>query len=151
MNTNIFNKSKRTGLLLRDTIVKTLKTKSITMKLCVLCVLILFSSCKKNQLGGKSVIQGKVIHHSKRIANATVFIKYNAKEFPGTDTTLYDDKVRADKDGNYTMKCYKGNYYLFGFGRDSAIAAPYIVIGGTPVHIRHNETLDIDVAVTEGD
>lgn len=113
--------------------------------------LALIFACKKNQLGGKSVIQGKVVHHSKKIANATIFIKFKTKEFPGADTNLYDTKVRADKDGNYSIKCYKGDYYLYGYGYDYTIDPPYIVLGGTPVHIRNNETTDIDVAVTEGD
>lgn len=106
-------------------------------------------SCKKNQLGGKATISGKVIHHSKRIGHATVFIKYNAKEFPGKDTTLYDEKIRADKDGNYVIKCYKGNYFLYGYGYDYAIPAPYTVVGGVPVRVRNHEELEIDIAITE--
>lgn len=97
------------------------------------------------------MIEGKVIHHTKRISNASIFIKFKAKEFPGTDTSLYDAKIRADKDGNFKINCYKGDYYLYGFGYDFAIDPPYIVVGGTPVHIRQNENLEIDVAVTEGD
>ena len=74
---------------------------------------LLFISCKKNELGGKSTITGKVTHHSKSIANATIFIKFNAENFPGADTTLYDDKVRCDADGIFSIKCYKGNYFLY--------------------------------------
>jgi len=104
-------------------------------------------SCKKNQLGGKSTVSGKVAHHSKAIANARVFIKFNAKEFPGDDTTAYDDKVRADGDGNYSFKCYKGDYYLYGYGYDFGISKT--VIGGVPVHIRNKEKLEVNVAVSE--
>ena len=106
-------------------------------------------SCKKNQLGGKSTVSGKVAHHSKAIAYASVFIKFNAKEFPGEDTTVYDDKVRADAEGNYSFKCYKGDYFLYGFGYDYAIAFPYHVKGGVHVHMRNNEKEVTDVAVTE--
>jgi hypothetical protein len=133
-----------------------LQTRIITKmtRIVYLCLglgcLALFS-CKKNQLGGKSVISGKVIHHAKAIPHAMVFIKFNAREFPGTDTTLYDEKVRADAAGKYTISCYKGDYYLYGFGYDYAIAPPYEVVGGVPVHIRNKEHLDVDVAVTEGD
>ena len=108
-----------------------------------------FFACKKNQLGGKSSIKGAVMHHSKPIAYATVFIKYNAKEFPGTDTTLYDAKVKADVNGNYIIKCYKGDYYLFGYGFDYALPPPYVVKGGTGVSIRNHENIEIEVAVTE--
>ncbi len=121
--------------------------KYIVLSLCFIGLI--FFSCKKNQLGGKSIIKGAVMHHSKPIANATVFIKFNAKEFPGTDTTLYDAKVRADANGNYSIKCYKGDYYLYGFGYDYAIAPPYYVKGGTKVNIRNRETVEIEVAVTE--
>jgi hypothetical protein len=98
-------------------------------------------------LGGKSVIKGTVLHHSRFIANSRVFIKFNAKEFPGTDTTKYDAKVFADAAGNYSIKCYKGDYYLFGFGFDDQLSLN--VKGGVGVHIRNNESISIDVPVTE--
>lgn len=109
----------------------------------------MFFSCKKDQLGGKSTIKGAVKHHVKLIGNATVFIKFNAKDFPGADTTVYNAKVRADANGNYSINCYKGNYYLYAIGYDQDVIAPHIVSGGTPVNIRNNETVDIDLAVTE--
>ncbi len=109
----------------------------------------MFYGCKKNQLNGNSTIKGKVVHHSKAIAYATVFIKFNTKDFPGTDTTLYDAKVKADADGNYLIKCYKGDYFLFGYGMDFAVSPPR-VIGGIPVLIRNKETVEADIAVTEG-
>lgn len=108
-------------------------------------------SCKKNQLNGSSIIKGKVVHHSKAIAGARVFIKFDAKEFPGTDTTLYDSKVVADANGNFRVACYKGDYYLFGYGHDLAIDPPYVVVGGVPVSIRKNEEVELQIAVTEGD
>lgn len=112
-----------------------------------LLVALFFFSCKKNQLGGKATISGKVAHHSKPIGNARVFIKFNAKEFPGEDTTLYNTKVWADADGNYSIKCYKGDYYLYGYGFDFEINK--VVVGGIPVHIGNKKKLTVDVAVTE--
>ncbi|MDP3556450.1 MAG: hypothetical protein Q8T03_03685 [Bacteroidota bacterium] len=108
-----------------------------------------FFSCKKNELNGNALIKGVVKHHVKIIGNATVFIKFNAKEFPGNDTTLYDSKVRADANGNYSIKCYKGDYYLFAVGYDEDVPAPHTVKGGVPVNIRNKETVEIDIAVTE--
>lgn len=121
-------------------------------KIILLSTLVVFMfliSCKKNQLGGKSTITGKVAHHSKAIAYATVFIKFKAKEFPGKDTTVYDDKVRADADGNFSIKCYKGDYYLYGYGYDYALVPPYVVHGGAPVHLRNKEKEELDLAVSE--
>ena len=111
--------------------------------------IVMLSSCKKNELGGTSTIKGTVMHHSKLITKASVFIKFNAKEFPGADTTKYDEKVRVDANGSYSFKCYKGDYYLYSFGYDYGIPAPYEVIGGAPVHIRKNESVEINLAVSE--
>jgi hypothetical protein len=98
-------------------------------------------------LGGSSTIKGVVAHHGKEIPNARVFVKFNAKEFPGSDTTKYDAKVKADANGNYIIKCYKGNYYLYGFGFDKGV--PGSVSGGIPVNVRINEVIETVVAVTE--
>lgn len=108
----------------------------------------LIASCKKNELGGKSTIKGKVVHHSKAIPYATVFIKYDAEDFPGKDTNLYDAKVKADANGSYEIKCYKGKYYLFGRGNDYAVTPP-LVVGGVPVKVRTNESVEAEIAVTE--
>lgn len=110
--------------------------------------LLSFFSCKKNQLGGNATIKGTVLHHSKPIGNAIVYIKFNSKDFPGSDTTKYDDQVKADANGNYTIKCYKGDYYLYGYGFDYSVSPPRVV-GGVPVHVRNKENLTVDVAVTE--
>jgi hypothetical protein len=110
-------------------------------------ILIFLSACKKNQLGGKSIIRGVVSHHSKVIPNSIVYIKFNAKEFPGTDVSQYDSQFKTDADGKYQFNCYKGDYYLYGLGYDPGV--PGNVSGGIPVHIRNNEKVDIDVPVTE--
>lgn len=115
-------------------------------------IAVLIASCKKNELGGKSMIRGKVAHHSKAIGNATVYIKFDAQEFPGSDPSKYDAQVKADVTGNYEIpEIYKGEYYLYAVGEDLAIPPPYQVVGGVPVKIRHNETLTADIPVTEGD
>jgi hypothetical protein len=116
--------------------------------LLVLIFLIAEISCTKNQLGGKSTVSGTVAHHSKSIPNATVFIKFGSKEFPGKDTTKYDDKVYADADGKYSFKCYKGNYYLYATGIDNT-ASPPAVSGGIPVKVKNNETVSANIPVTE--
>jgi hypothetical protein len=112
-----------------------------------LLILFFSLSCKKNQLGGKSTVKGKVMHHEKIIPNAIVYIKFNAKEFPGEDASNYSTSVRADNEGSYSFKCYKGDYYLYGVGFDNSINKA--VVGGLPVHIRNKETVEVDVAVTE--
>ena len=111
------------------------------------CLLIAFISCKKNQLGGQSTVSGTVLHHSRFIAGARVFIKFNAKEFPGNDTTKYDAKVVADLSGTYNFNCYQGNYFLYAYGYDDQLRLP--VFGGTSVKVRTNEIVSTDLAVFE--
>ena len=75
-------------------------------KLIIIFTLFGLTACTKNKLGGNATIKGTVFHHEKFIAFARVFIKFNAKEVPGSDTTLYDAKVIADASGNYSIKVY---------------------------------------------
>lgn len=108
-----------------------------------------FISCKKNELGGKAEIKGQVKHHTKIIPNAAIYIKFNAKEFPGTDTSVYDKTVYSDANGNYTIKCYKGDYYLYAVGIDEDVPPPSIVKGGVPISIRNKELVEAELAITE--
>lgn len=101
----------------------------------LICVLAL-GSCKKNQLGGKSNIKGKVAHHDRPIAFARIFIKFNAKEAPA-DTLSYDAKMTADHNGNFLVdKIYHGDYYFYAVGTDPTVASPSIVKGGTPLKVK---------------
>jgi len=118
----------------------------------VITIILIAISCKKNELGGKSSIKGKIVHHSKAIANATVYIKFDSKESAGTDVSKYDTKVQADANGNYEIpSLYKGDYYLYAVGEDFATPPPYVVNGGIPVNLRSKESIGIDIPVTEGD
>ncbi len=108
-----------------------------------------FLSCKKNKLGGSAEIKGVVMHHPKSIGGATVYIKFNAKEYPGSSFSSYDATVNADINGNYSFKVYQGDYYLYAVGYDEAIPAPNIVQGGLPIHIRNREVVESNIPVTE--
>lgn len=109
--------------------------------------LLLFSSCKKNQAGGNSSIKGTVAHHGLAIPYSRVFIKFNATEFPGADTTKYDLKIATAADGTYSVNLYQGNYYIYGFGYDATVKS--IVAGGLPYKLRKNEEKKLEVPVTE--
>ena len=112
-------------------------------------LLITLSSCKKNQLGGSCVIKGKVSHHSKAIANAIIYIKFNAKEFPGNEIELYDHSLSSNVNGEFSIACYKGDYYLFAKGIDDQLSQQKNVSGGVPVNIRNNEIVEMNLAVSE--
>lgn len=123
--------------------------KSIFKLSLILILFLSINSCKKNQTGGKSTLKGVVMHHSKPIPDAYVYIKFNSSEFPGDDYKLYDTYVQADGNGNYTIALYKGTYYVYAVGRDLTIPFPYEVKGGLSVTLRNKETLVKDIAVTE--
>ncbi|MCX6312307.1 MAG: hypothetical protein NT084_11815 [Bacteroidetes bacterium] len=44
-----------------------------------------------------------VNHHGVPIAHARVFVKYGTLVFPGTDTTLYDQRYVTDANGRLTI------------------------------------------------
>ena len=113
-----------------------------------IALLLIVTGCKKNQAGGPSIINGEVKHHDNFIPGATVYIKFNAREFPGRDSTVYDEKTTADANGSFSFKVYKGDYYLYATGIDDRPPYEY-VNGGIPVTLRHKEEVNLIVAVTE--
>jgi uncharacterized protein (DUF2141 family) len=117
-------------------------------------IFICLNACTKGGTGGSASIIGKIQHHEKNIANARVFIKYDEKEFPGTDTTKYDAVVTADQQANYTFTgLKKGNYYLYAVGKDGVENGnPFDVFGGARIDINaKKEAVQFNVPVTEGD
>jgi hypothetical protein len=105
------------------------------------------SGCKKNQAGGSSSIKGTVAHHGLAIPYSRVFIKFNATEFPGADTTKYDVKIATAADGSYSVTLYQGSYYIYGYGYDATVKS--VVAGGVPYKLRKNEEKKLEVPVTE--
>jgi len=112
-----------------------------------------FSSCTKPGLGGEASILAYPKHHDDPIPNATIYIKYDAKEFPGTDLSVYDDAAVATADPGKDPHAHfsnleKGDYYLYGVGFDSSIND--IVTGGIPLEITEKSgEIEIVVPVTE--
>ena len=101
------------------------------VKLLSLIFLIVFlGSCKKEGIGGNATLSGHVMHHAVNIPNATVYLKYGAKEFPGASTDVYDASTIA-----------------YGVGYDSAISQA--VFGGIPVNLKKNATLEVTLPVVE--
>ncbi len=77
------------------------------------------------------------MHHQKAIPYAKVYIKFNAKEFPGADVSVYNTVIDADQNGNFLISnIYHGDYYFYSVGFDSDIAAPGIVKGGTYLQVK---------------
>lgn len=110
--------------------------------------LFVFSSCYKEGNGGKSIVNGYVSHHSHRVPTATVYIKYDAVEFPGNDVSKYDASVTADATAHFEFKdLRKGDYYLYAVGYDNSIMET--VSGGTGIKLKYNKATSTDIPVTE--
>lgn len=123
--------------------------KKIIQILAIISLFTVVQSCKKNQTGGKATLKGMVMHHSKAIPNAVVYIKFNTTEFPGDGPSFYNTSVTADENGNYSIDFYKGSYYIYAVGLDMDLPYPYKVKGGLSISIRNKEHLTKDIAVTE--
>jgi hypothetical protein len=110
------------------------------------------SSCCTGEAGGSSVVSGKVYHHAKPIANAKVYVKYDAKDLPSTDVSVYNQSVTAGADASYSISGLKcGDYYIYATGIDDDLVAPEdLVTGGLYVKIgKDGVVVEKDVYVTE--
>src|SRR5438067_6840923 len=106
-----------------------------TLPILALTLLFIFCSCKKNSTGGKATISATVMHHEKAIPYATIYIKYGAKEFPGTDLSLYSNSIKTDGGGHTDITgLHYGDYYLYGVGYDNSILET--VTGGDHLQIK---------------
>ncbi len=122
--------------------------KKLNLILISVVVLTLSSACHKEGIGGKSNVDGKVMHHEKPIGNAIVYIKYGVTEFPGTDVANYDDHTSCDANAKYEFtNLRKGDYYLYAVGLDDEILSQ--VSGGIAIKLKYNRDIGTDVPVTE--
>jgi hypothetical protein len=82
-----------------------------------------------------------------------LYVKYGAKEFPGNDLSVYNQKITSPVSGNLAGKVsienlLKGDYFLYGLGYDSAISQA--VSGGIYVKLNSSdEVKKVLVPVTE--
>lgn len=125
--------------------------KNITLA-AIAVIALLLTACSKEGTGGKAEIMGSVKHHDLLIPGAIVYIKYGAKDFPGSDVSQYDASTVASlSDAHFHFEGLKrGDYYLYGVGYDSSISAP--VVGGIHVKIKFGDrrkTVEQNVPVTE--
>jgi hypothetical protein len=121
--------------------------KIAILSICILSMV----ACKKNGTGGKADISATVIHHDHFIPFSTIYIKYGAKDFPGTNLSNYDNHAVTDKNGHADLSNLRyGDYYLYGVGFDSTIMSP--VSGGDHLAIKWSQrrkNITFTVPVTE--
>lgn len=124
------------------------KLNNVILLCLSLMTVTLLYSCKKEGTGGKSSVSGNVYHHEDPIANAVIYVKYGATEFPGDNAALYDNSVTADANAHFEIKdLRKGDYYLYGVGYDKGIKK--VVKGGIGITLGKKEIRTTDVPVTE--
>lgn len=111
-------------------------------------------NCAEGRTGTLTLV-AKMVHHSRPIIGCKVFIKYNASEFPGEDTTKYDYSVTSPSNSAFatidSLTC--GNYYIYAIGIDSLLdPVNWVVKGGLPYSTALLSGTDsINVYITEGD
>ena len=127
----------------------------------IFIALIFMSSCKKDNkctagTGGAVTIAAFPQHHTKPIFSTggnhtdTVYVKFNAQDFPGTSPASYDLVIAGDSGEDHVhienLKC--GDYYIYMTGFDTSINKR--VTGGIPYSFSQTSgEIDLNVPVTE--
>ena len=75
------------------------------------------------------------------VSGIMIYLKKNATDFPGKDSTIYEYKGMADSYGKFTFEnLYPGNYYVYASGFDVLWASN--VIGYLPISLNENTVID---------
>jgi hypothetical protein len=120
-----------------------------------LAIVFLLSSCKKEDKctggsGGNLTLKVFMQHIDHAVVNLknyrdTVYIKYNTKEYPGSDISKYDATIIGEWPGDFVsipnLQC--GDYFIYGVGFESVHS--YRVTGGIPFS---TELKDGELSVT---
>ena len=117
-----------------------------------------FAACDKTPdtpaggVKGKIVLTATVQHHHWAVPSLSVYLKYNATDFPGTNSALYNVSATTDQGGAVQFKELTfGNYYLYAHGWDPVFGDT--VYGHMPVLIDASTAggnlVDVTMYVTE--
>jgi hypothetical protein len=110
-------------------------------------------SCGKDDENGSGVVKGtnklivSVVHHTYSIPGIEVYLKYNATEFPGTDTTKYEWMDLSDNSGIAEFEnLFEGNYFIYAKGLDQQIGL--FVAGASQVVLNSSSITNNEAYVT---
>jgi hypothetical protein len=120
--------------------------------------LIGFASCRKEENSGGKVIEGTInlevhaVHHALDVPAIMIYLKRNATQFPGNDSSVYTYSRKTDGYGMCSFeKLFPGNYYVYASGYDSLWHSN--VTGNIPVVLDqstiNNNEASITVEVSE--
>lgn len=138
----------------------------IPISLLMVSLLVFFYSCNPEEHDepvdlcdegrtGALELSVTMIHHTRPIKGCDLYIKYNATEFPGEDTSVYDYHVTAPNNSAVavidSLNC--GNYYLYAVGIDSLLdPSGWLCKGGLPFSTdKKSGSVSKNVYITEGD
>lgn len=135
--------------------------KKYTIPFVVVSCMILAISCEKKSTcvagsGGDFQINATLKHHNKIVYSQptyfdTIYVKFNSKNAPGNNLSLYDTFFTGNLTSEMIMltnlKC--GDYYLLGAGYDTSVQNR--VVGGLPITLGSNSVTVLTIPVTEGD
>jgi hypothetical protein len=129
--------------------------KNLFLSIAIIAVLsVAVSSCTKNKCtagsGGTLTIVAFPKHHGADTKPLWAFVKFNTKDFPGTNPASYDLQIAGDTTENHieleNLKC--GDYYIYEMAIDPAINDT--VVGGVPFSTEETSgEVNVNVAVTE--
>ena len=136
-----------------------MKSLKINFSVLFLCVLFSFSACKKKcaeaGTGGNVTLVAFPQHHGMAILSGalypdTVYLKFNAKDNPGTNLASYDTYFVGEAGEEHVhlegLKC--GDYYIYAVGYDSTIHER--VQGGIPYSFdKESGELNLTIPVVE--
>src|ERR1043165_9689295 len=114
-------------------ILKTINPMRPKLVLAFVMLLLVQAACKKKKDSVPADVAVYVKHHGVLIPGAKVYVKYNAKEFPGTELGAYNDSATCGvtdhaKGHTHFKDLPAGDYYFYSTGYDSSIL--YDVVGG---------------------
>ncbi len=96
----------------------------------LLSLLLCISACEKNSNPGTISLGSELclatLHHERGLTEITVYIKFNAAEFPGyDDLSVFDDSAVSDE---FAEACFDkippGEHWCIGIGHDELLDEP---------------------------
>ena len=114
-----------------------------------LFILVFAAACHREGTGGTYDFDVFPKHDTTHLSYTTLYVRYGAKDLPGTNPSDYDMKVNGDSTDHLLVKnLRKGNYFLYSVGFDSLTNTA--VSGGVHVSVTEKSgTKKVDIAVKE--
>lgn len=115
----------------------------------VFTLALLLAGCKKEEDPNNIFLEVLVVHHDIPVLDAQVYLKNNVTEYPGDDTSVYDETKDVDGQGQASFnKLAPGNYFLYSEGFDGVDS----VFGYMPVTLTDSmlfETVNRTLYISE--